>query len=116
MKVIIAGSRHCESFKVVLDAMNESPFVGKITEIVSGGARGVDTIGENLGVLMGIPVKRFPAEWDKFGRAAGPKRNRQMAEYADALIAVLYPGSRGTANMIEQAKRLGLKIHVKEMS
>ena len=85
-----------------------------ITEVVSGCAKGADTFGEEWADDQRLPVKKFPAEWDKYGRAAGPIRNKQMAEYSDQLIAFLYPNSRGTANMINQAKKLGLKVHIIE--
>lgn len=112
MKTIVAGSRHCADVGVVLTAMNESGY--DITEVVSGCAPGVDTLGEEIALALSIPVKRFPADWERYGRAAGPIRNRQMAEYAEALVAVLYPGSRGTLNMIKQAKERGLTVFVYE--
>ena len=62
-----------------------------------------------------MPVEGFPAEWDKYGRSAGPIRNGQMAKAAEALIALLAPGSRGTKNMIEQATKKGLKVFVQEI-
>ena len=56
---------------------------------------------------------QFLAQWDKYGRQAGPMRNRQMAENADALIAYWDGESRGSKNMIEEAKKRGLKVAVK---
>ncbi len=88
----------------------DSNFV--ITEIVSGAAKGVDTIGEVIGNEFNIPVVKFPAEWDKYGRSAGFIRNEQMAKYADALIAVWDGRSNGTKHMINTAKKLGLKIYI----
>ena len=63
-------------------------------------------------VEKNITVKEFHPDWNKYGKSAGPKRNLQMAEYADALIAFWDDKSRGTASMINFAKRLKLKIHV----
>lgn len=57
-------------------------------------------------------MKRFPADWGKYGKSAGVLRNKQMAEYADGLIAFWDGKSRGTANMIETAKGLGLRVRV----
>jgi len=79
-----------------------------IREVVSGGASGADAAGERWARKRGIPVKRFPADWDKYGPAAGPIRNRQMAEYADAVA--LFPGGLGTASMKREAERRGLQI------
>lgn len=114
MRTIIAGSRHCNNMALVKLAILESGF--EITEVVSGFANGVDYLGEQYSYQKGLPLKIFPANWTKYGKSAGPIRNREMADYADALIAILYPGSRGTADMIKVAKAKGLKVYVKRVS
>ena len=81
----------------------------EITEVVSGGATGADEGGEEYANQHRIPVVRFPADWEKHGRAAGPIRNQQMADYADAVV--LFPGGRGTNSMFKIATVAGLKIH-----
>lgn len=113
MKVIIAGSRAGMTMPIVEAAMREACGMDvAVTEVVSGCARGVDRYGEHWAAERGIPIKRFEADWKRYGRRAGPLRNRKMAEYADALVAVWNGHSPGTANMIETAKALGLKVHV----
>ena len=113
MKVIIAGSRYLPISTVsVKQAVAISGWRDKISEIVSGGARGVDGAGEWWAEYRRIPVKRFPADWARHGKAAGPIRNREMAEYADALIAVWDGKSKGTANMILEMHRLGKPVFV----
>jgi hypothetical protein len=112
MKTIIAGGRDVTDCLIVRAAIVASGFDTEITEVVSGGARGVDAMGERWAREVGIPVRVFPADWDKHGKAAGPIRNGQMADYADALIAVWNGQSRGTSNMIEQAKAKGLRVFV----
>lgn len=97
MKVIIAGSRTIWHYEVVETAMKDSGF--DITEVVSGHAHGVDRIGEDIAKEWKIPIKLFPADWSR-GRHAGLVRNQQMAEYADALVAVWDGYSRGTQHMI----------------
>lgn len=94
----------------VLEAIQESGF--EITELVCGMAQGIDLIARGWALESGIPVKEFPAEWDLYGRAAGPRRNQQMAEYAEALIAIWDGKSSGTKNMITKAEKLGLGIHI----
>jgi len=110
MKVIIAGSRKETNYDVVKNAIEFSEY--KITTVISGGCRGVDKFGEQWAKENKIPLQVFKADWAKYGRAAGPKRNRQMAEEADALIAILYPKSRGTNDMIKTALKQGLKVFV----
>lgn len=109
MKVIIAGGRDIWDREAVDAAVEESGF--EITEVVCGGAPGVDTLGARWAKRNSIPIKVFPAEWARLGRSAGPVRNMQMAKYADALIAVWDGQSHGTRNMIETAKLRGLKIY-----
>ena len=103
MKVIIAGSRDCNDYDLLCSVIEKSGI--EITEVVSGGARGVDTMGEKWAEENNIPVIRFPAEWDKHGKSAGFIRNSEMAKFADALIAIQINNSRGTAHMVEQMRK-----------
>ena len=112
MKVIVAGSRDITKGSIVFDAIDESPF--DITEVVSGHARGVDTLGEEWAVEHKTPLIMSPANWELYGKAAGFVRNRHMADYADALIAVWDGESKGTANMIKIAKKEGLEVFIYE--
>lgn len=110
MKVIIAGSRSIKDYLIVKQAIKSSGFI--ITEIVSGTAQGVDRLGESWAFQNGILVKRFFPDWDKYGRSAGYRRNVEMAEYADALIAIWDGKSRGTKHMIDIANKNNLKCEV----
>ena len=110
MKVIIAGSRTITNEQAIFTAIKESGF--EITEVVSGGAAGVDKFGEKYANRYDIPLKIFPADWEKKKASAGIIRNAEMAKYAEALIAVWDGKSRGTKNMIETATKKGLKVFV----
>lgn len=110
MKTIIAGSRGLQNRQRLEEAIRLSSFT--ISEVVSGGARGIDQLGEQWAKRTETPVRQFLADWDRYGKAAGPIRNAAMARYADALIAIWDGKSRGTLNMIEQAKKYGLKIYI----
>jgi len=110
MKVIIAGSRTIWSPCPIRNAIRESGFA--IHEVVSGTARGIDQLGEMWAENNCCPVRRFPADWDGLGKRAGYVRNAQMAEYADALIAVWDGKSRGTAHMIETMRKAGKNVFV----
>ena len=114
MKTIIAGTRKIEGdagYLQVVQAVQESGF--EITQVVSGGAKGVDKLGELWASRSKVGVRVIPAQWEKDGKAAGFKRNTRMAEYAEALVAVWDGESRGTAHMIEEAKKKGLTIYIK---
>lgn len=108
MKTIIAGSRSFNNFKLLTEICDKEI----ITEIISGTARGADTLGEYYAVTHNILIKRFPANWNKYGKSAGYIRNKKMAEYADALIAFWDGKSKGTKHMIDLATNQGLKIKV----
>lgn len=112
MKVIIAGTRAITDPEEVWIAAKNSAFY--ITEIVCGMADGPDLNGRDFGMTIGVPVKEFPADWKKYKKAAGPIRNRQMGDYADALIAIWDGESRGTKHMIEYMRALDkpVEIHI----
>ena len=101
MKTIIAGPRDFLDFQFVKKTIQESGFI--ITEVVSGCAKGVDWMGEYWAALNGIPVKRFPAQWEYRGKAAGPIRNQVMVDYAKAAIIIV--GGRGSRDCWMKAKK-----------
>jgi len=100
MKLVIFGSREIEDMRAVEYALEACGMASQVTEIVSGGARGVDRLGERYARQRGLPCRVFPAQWTKYGKSAGPIRNAEMAKYADYGVAVWDGESRGTANMI----------------
>ncbi len=112
MKTIIAGSRYIDDYDKVCRAIEASGFT--ITEVVSGCARGVDKLGEQYAVKHKLPIKRFVAAWKMYGIHAGPFRNQQMADYAEALIAIPAINSRGTWDMVERARAKRLRVYVWE--
>lgn len=115
MRVIIAGSRTIIDQKVVLRAIriaNQIIPTVEIDEVLSGCAQGVDFIGEAWGHDSGLVVRRFPADWNKWGKAAGFRRNAEMAKQADALIAVWDGKSKGTKHMIDHAIGEGLIVYI----
>lgn len=113
MRVIIAGGRDFHQYQTLLDAVRESGF--DIRTVISGGATGVDAMGERYAQESQLPVQVYAADWNQHGRAAGPIRNRTMAQNADALIAIWDGRSPGTKNMIDIAQRTGLQIYVKRV-
>ena len=112
MRVIIAGSRDITEYTDVYEAILESRWKDDITEVVSGGARGVDKLGERFAREHSLPVSHFLANWEKHGKAAGYIRNQEMAMNADALIAVWDMKSKGTANMIEVAQAMDIPTFI----
>jgi hypothetical protein len=118
MKVIIAGSHKGISPWLGHQLIRSAVHVAKslkwdITEVVSGTAQCIDTYGEMWAKANDIPVRQFPADWDKYGKRAGYLRNEQMAEYGDGLIAITN-GSPGTANMVSIARAKKIPVIVIE--
>ena len=126
MRVIIAGSRSIKNYDEIVRAVEESDFT--ITEVVSGGAKGVDTLGEKFAIENNISFTVYKAEWKKlegvepkfvkdgpygfYNVNAGRVRNEKMGDYADALIAVWDGESRGTKHMIDYMKKLKKKVFI----
>ena len=119
-KVIIAGSRGFTDYKLLEDLLDRK--FSKVTDthkvvIVSGTAKGADKLGELYAKNKGYPVHPFPADWHLHGKSAGYKRNKRMAQYADALVAFYDGSSKGTGHMINLAKDyinepMNIHVHV----
>lgn len=111
MKVVISGSRTIKNKNLVWKLLNESKF--KITELISGGAQGVDTFGEEWARSKNIPVKVYKPDYTIQNPKYAPLlRNQKMAEIGDALIAIWENRSRGTAHMIECMEKLNKPMEV----
>lgn len=103
MKVIVAGSRSVNDYGLVKRTIIGCPFMDRDAniEVVSGTARGVDQLGEEVARQNSYKVHRFPADWDRDAKLAGFLRNERMAEFSDALIAIWDGESKGTKHMID---------------
>jgi len=115
MKVAIVGSRNWPNFQQVRDYVMVLP-AG--TEVVSGGAPGVDAAAEGAARYRWYRCKDVPqptvfrADWSRFGRSAGPRRNAQMVEYADRVVAFWDGKSPGTKHTIGLAKKAGKPVEI----
>jgi hypothetical protein len=110
MKLIIAGSRTIQvSPQEIFELITHYKL--HPTEIVSGTAGGVDRCGENFALNSYLPLKRFPAQWDLFGKSAGYKRNQEMANYADALLLIWDGQSKGSSHMKKIMEDLGKPVY-----
>ncbi len=114
MKIIVAGCRDFTDYdflKKKLDLFFEK-LANVEVEIVSGGERGVDSMAVQYVKEKGLRWIVFPADWNKYNKAAGSIRNQLMAEYGEGLVAFWDYKSRGTMDMIEKAKKHKLKIKI----
>lgn len=120
MNIIICGSRDIEDetledidhlvglLKSIVKLQNRD-----VSCVLCGEARGIDQLGKRWAKENQIDVKSFPADWNSYGKAAGPIRNGEMVKEADGVVAILYPDSRGTKNCIAQAVDKGLPVVAK---
>jgi dissimilatory sulfite reductase (desulfoviridin) alpha/beta subunit len=114
-KVIIAGSRGFSNYKLLKEACDKYLREKKKTHnviVVSGHARGADTLGEKYASDEDLDLEIYPADWKKYGKSAGFMRNEQMADIADAVIAFWNGESHGTKHMIDIAEEKGLNVKV----
>ncbi len=117
-RVVIAGSRdyhNYEEAKAFIDWCLSRLREEQRVIVLSGGASGADALGERYARENGFEIERYPAQWAKFGKSAGPKRNRQMAEVCDYVICFWDGRSRGTKSMIEYARRYGKPLRIKKL-
>lgn len=107
MKVLVCGGRNFGRAHALATALSK---LGQISLIIEGGASGADNLANQYAHLNDIPVRQFKADWKKHGRAAGPIRNKQMLDEGQPDLVVAFEGGKGTANMISQANKNGVKV------
>ena len=116
IKVVIAGCRDYDNYE---EARRYIDFclsrIRKTNDIIiiSGCASGTDALGERYALENGFQVEKYPADWQKYGISAGPRRNLQMAKACDFAICFWDGKSRGTRSMIEYAKQCGKPVKIK---
>lgn len=115
MKVIIAGGRDFEDrvyMEVSIRGLIQKADIPRDFELVCGMARGADTVARILCEKKGNKVHEFPAEWELYGKGAGHKRNREMGDFADCLVAFWDGTSKGTLGMIDYMRKLRKPVFV----
>jgi len=109
MKVLVCGGRDYDDAAKVEYILNRINEKAPITQIINGKARGADSLGRSWGKLRSIEVVDCPAQWDLYGKSAGYIRNKYMLTLQPDLV-VAFPGGKGTADMIKQAVKAGVKV------
>ena len=111
MRVLCCGDRNWSSYKIIRRELEK---LRSDTIIIEGCANGADSISGDIASEIGYRLLEFPADWNKYGRAAGPIRNKQMLDEGKPDLVLAFhsniENSRGTKNMIEQAKKRGIVI------
>lgn len=113
MRVLVCGSRHFNDYNLLSEVLNKHD----ITCIIEGGARGADTLARKWADEKDLECETYMAEWDTYGKAAGPIRNQHMLDWGEPalIIAFLAPDSRGTKHMISIAQKAGIPVKIVEI-
>ena len=110
MQLIIAGSRTFTDYQLLCQTL--APERPRITQVLTGGARGADQLGFRWALKHHIRSRCFAADWERFGKSAGVRRNYQMAQAGDMLLAFWDGRSAGTQHMISCMQQLGKPVVV----
>jgi hypothetical protein len=113
VRVLVCGDRNWGDNEMIGRVMKALPVEG--TTLIEGEARGADTAARDWGFYLGWTVERYAADWDKYGKSAGPIRNRQMLDARPDIVFAFHDdieNSRGTKNMVEQATKAGIPVGV----
>jgi hypothetical protein len=109
VRVLVCGGRDFTDWALLKDTLDGlEPMQASV--IIHGAARGADTLASCWGKLRKVPVWAFQADWEKHGHAAGPFRNAQMIAEGLPDLVVAFPGGRGTADMVRQARGAGVRV------
>lgn len=112
LKIIVAGSRTFKDYELLCKKLDFYIGNHQDVEIVSGTAYGADKLGERYAISRGFEIKYFPANWKLYGKSAGYRRNKEMAEYATHAVIFWDGVSKGSQHMIDLAKQAGLNTRV----
>lgn len=111
-KVIICGTRYFSKYPLLKAKCDYYLSNKSEVTIISGCAKGADSLGERYATEKGFNILKYPADWERYGKSAGYKRNQQMAEIADGVIAFWDGKSKGTQHMINIAKEKNIRVIV----
>lgn len=121
MRLLVCGSRDFFDEQFLCETLDFFASKNSVDVVIHGAAPGADSLAGEWAEALGIHVEKFPADWNKYGRAAGPIRNKQMLREGkpDAVIAFIskpLESSRGTANMVKISKEAGIQVYVEGRS
>lgn len=110
MRVLVCGGREYKDYTFVSEVLNALHKENGIEVVINGGARGADATSTEWAENHCVPFYVFPANWEAYGRSAGPIRNSQMLKQSQPNLVIAFPGGKGTAHMVEIAKRAGVEV------
>lgn len=109
MKLLVCGGRDFEDYDLLKTVLSVYHVTKNITEVIHGDARGADRLADLWAERHRIPVRKFPADWQTHGKAAGPIRNQRMIDEGKPDMVLGFRGGRGTADMFQRAEAAGIE-------
>lgn len=116
MRILVCGGREYNDYDTVDRILRQTTdkivlytYPKEIT-IIQGGARGADKLGKLWANIYNVNMEEYPADWKKFGKAAGVIRNKDMLLKGKPDLVVAFPGGKGTAHMVKIAKKNGVEV------
>ena len=106
----VTGGRDFQGVAMVNQVLDALKARQPDLHLVHGAAKGLDTLASEWAARNNVPQTPFPADWDQYGKAAGHIRNGQMLTEGNPTLVIAFPGGKGTANMVEQARRAGVRV------
>lgn len=118
-RVLVCGSRTYTDVEELTWLLDTLHLADAFSVVIEGEARGADTLARQWAEARGIPVEAYPADWERYGKAAGPIRNRQMLDEGHPDLVVAFPAGRladtkGTLNMVSTAQARSIRVVVDE--
>lgn len=117
MRVLVCGGRDygltTEQRNKIYRVLN-SLLARPDLEIISGMAKGVDSVAADWAVVHMVKLHEFPANWDKYGKSAGYIRNKQMLDEGEPHLVIAFPGGKGTAMMVDLARKANIAAEIIE--
>ena len=108
--LLVCGGRDYTDKERLWVTLNDYLHDWGVIRVVTGGARGADTLAEEWAKIQEVECSVYHADWAKHGRAAGPIRNQQMLDDGRPTLVVAFPGGRGTADMVRRARKAGIEV------
>jgi hypothetical protein len=110
ISVLVCGGRDYNDRDTLFAALDKLHRLRTVREVISGMARGADTLAIHWARANDLPVREFPADWDRHGRRAGYIRNQQMLDDGQPDLVVAFPGGKGTAMMIDISRKADVPV------
>jgi len=108
--VLVCGGRDYTDRDFLFATLDQLHAARSFCLVISGGARGADSLAEEWAKICGLPLQVFKADWQTHGRAAGPIRNQKMLDEGKPTLVVAFPGGRGTLDMTTRARSHGIEV------